>query len=159
LLRAGDMIYHADVQLANMVRNHHLAKSLSDAGWGAFLAILAFKAACAGKRAVAVPLAYTSQLCSGCGAIVSKGSSVRWHCRPDCGTSPHSDHNAARNVGRLGQSRWGGVALAAAEYRVSLRGVSTCQTTSSQTKLGSLVSWRAGEDLVRPPDGLGVIPL
>ena len=50
-----------------------------DAGWSAFLSILAFKAACAGKRVVAVPPAYTSQMCSGCGVLVAKGLSVRWH--------------------------------------------------------------------------------
>ena len=67
LVRANDVIYHEDLQTANMVRNHHLAKSISDAGWSAFLTILAFKAAYAGKRVVAVPPAYTSQRCSGCG--------------------------------------------------------------------------------------------
>jgi putative transposase len=51
------------MQTANMLKNHHLAKSIQDAGWGAFLGILAFRAACAGKRAVAVPPAFTSQAC------------------------------------------------------------------------------------------------
>ena len=74
------MIYHEDLQTANMVRNHHLAKSIHDAGWSQFLSILAFKAAYAGQRAVAVPPAYTSQICSGCGILVAKGLSVRWHC-------------------------------------------------------------------------------
>jgi putative transposase len=55
LVRQYDSIYHEDLQTANMVRNHHLAKSIADAGWSAFLSILAFKAVCAGKRAVAVP--------------------------------------------------------------------------------------------------------
>ena len=81
-----------------MVRNHHLAKSISDAGWSAFLSILSCKAAEAGKTVVAVPPAYTSQACSGCGVVVHKGLSVRWHECPDCGTSLHRDHNAARNI-------------------------------------------------------------
>src|SRR5215471_10847158 len=55
LVRANDTIYHEDLQTANMVRNHHLAKSNSDAGWSAFLSILAAKAAYAGRRVVAVP--------------------------------------------------------------------------------------------------------
>ena len=89
-----------------MVRNHSLAKSISDAGWSAFLAILAFKAAGARKRVVAVTPAFTSQRCSGpgCGVIVSKGLSVRWHACPECGASLHRDHNAAKNIERLGQA-------------------------------------------------------
>jgi putative transposase len=110
LVQTNDVIYHEDLQTANMVRNHHLAKSIQDAGWSAFLTILAFKAAYAGKRVIAVPPAYTSQTCSGCGVIVSKGLSVRWHACPDCGTSLHRDHNAAKNIERAGQARRGGVA-------------------------------------------------
>jgi putative transposase len=92
-----------------MARNHHLAKSIYDAGWNAFLSILAFKAASAGKRVVAVHPAFTSQGCSGCGVMVDNGLSVRWHSCPACGTSLHRDHNAALNILRLGreQSRLG----------------------------------------------------
>ena len=100
LVRESDIIYHEDLRVANMVKNHHLAKSISDAGWAAFLSILAFKAACAGKRVQAVHPAFTSQRCSGCGVLVHKGLSVRWHSCPDCGTSLHRDHNAARNIER-----------------------------------------------------------
>ena len=60
LVQRYDTIYFDDLQMANMVRNHFLARSIADAGWAAFLTILAFKAAYAGKRAVAVPPAYTS---------------------------------------------------------------------------------------------------
>jgi putative transposase len=115
LVRENDMIYHENLQVRNMVKNHHLAKSITDAGWGAFLIILTYKAACAGRRIVGVNPAYTSQRCSGCGEVVYKGLSVRWHSCPVCGTSLHRDHNAAKNIERLGRSLQGGVALAASE--------------------------------------------
>src|SRR5262249_1317411 len=115
LVRENDTIYHEDVHVRNMVKNHHLAKSIQDAGWSAFLTILSYKAACAGRSVVAVSPAYTSQKCSGpnCGVIVQKGLSVRWHSWPACGTSLHRDHNAAKNIERAGQALRGGVALAA----------------------------------------------
>jgi putative transposase len=105
LVQLYDVIYHEDLRVRNMVKNHHLAKSISDAGWGDFLSILTFKAASAGKRVQAVNPAFTSQACSGCGAIVQKGLSVRWHTCPDCDTSLHRDHNAALNILRLGQAQ------------------------------------------------------
>ena len=110
LVRQFDTIYHEAVQVATMLKNHHLAQSIADAGWSGFLSILAFTAACAGKRVVAVNPAYTSQTCSGCGVVVRKGLSVRWHSCPACGTSLHRDHNAAKNIERLGQSHRGEVA-------------------------------------------------
>jgi putative transposase len=120
LFSTNDTISHEDVQTANMVRNHHHAKSINDAGWAAFLSILTYKAVCAGRRVIAVPPAYTSQRCSGpgCGAMVQQGLSVRWHACLDCGTSLHRDHNAAKNrADRAGSS--GSVALAASESRAS----------------------------------------
>jgi putative transposase len=102
-----------------MVRNHHLAKGISDMGWSAFLSILSFKVVCAGRSVIAVPPAFTSQTCSGCGVVAHKDLSVRWHACPDCRTSLHRDHNAALNIERLGQSLRGGVALAASENRES----------------------------------------
>ncbi|HEV2457797.1 MAG TPA: transposase [Ktedonobacterales bacterium] len=110
LVRRYDTIYHEDLQAANLLRHHQLAKSIADAGWSAFLSLLAFKAVCAGKRAVAVPPASTSQTCSGCGGIVHKGRSVRWHFCPECGMSLHRDHNAAKNIERAGQALRGAVA-------------------------------------------------
>jgi putative transposase len=129
LIQTNDVIYPEDLQVRNMVRNHHLAKSIADAGWAAFLTILTYKAACAGRSVVAVPPAFTSQKCSGCGALVTKGLSVRWHSCPECGTSLHRDHNAAKNIERAGQALRGGVALVASENRESVglrpQGVST----------------------------------
>jgi putative transposase len=121
LVQQNDTLYHEDLQVRNMVKNHHLAKTISDAGWREFLTILSHKAACAGRKVVAVHPAYTSQTCSGYGRTAWKGLSVRWHRCPyeDCGVSLHRDHNAAKNIERAGQARRGGVAVAASENRES----------------------------------------
>jgi putative transposase len=107
LVRQYDAIYYEDLRVRNMVKNHSLATSIADAGWGAFLTFLSFKAAGAGRKVVAVEPALTSQRCSGpkCGEVVWKGLSVRWHNCPHCGTSLHRDHNAVRNILALGKSQ------------------------------------------------------
>ncbi len=107
LVQQDDTISHEDVQTANMLKNHHLAKSITDAAWSGFLGILSFTAADALKTVGAVPPASTSHACSGCGVIVAKGVSVRWHRCPDGGTRLHRDHNAALNILRLGHSGLG----------------------------------------------------
>ncbi len=104
LLRQYDTIYLEDLQVANLVRNRHLAKSISDAGWGQFRAILEAKAACAGRRVIAVPAQYTSQDCSGCGERVPKSLSVRTHVCTSCGLVLDRDENAARNIQWAGQA-------------------------------------------------------
>ena len=88
-----------------MVQNPHLAKRSSAAGWAGFRTLRTFKAASASKRVGGVDPAFTSQACSGCGAIVAKGLSVRWHQCPDCGASLQRDHNAAQTILRLGQEQ------------------------------------------------------
>jgi putative transposase len=99
-----------------------VAKSIHDAGWGAFLTILTIltiltdQAAGAGRRVSGVNPADTSQRCSGCGERVDKGLSVRWHTGPNCGTSLQRDHHAAKYREHAGQSLQGGVALAASEH-------------------------------------------
>jgi putative transposase len=112
LLRAYDTIYLEDLQVRNLVRNHYLAKSISDAGWAAFRTILEAKAACAGRQVVAVPAQYTSQDCSGvlpdgsrCLQRVVKSLSVRTHVCPSCGLVLDRDENAALNILRAGQAR------------------------------------------------------
>jgi putative transposase len=115
LVQANDTIYLENLQVANMVRNHRLAKSISDASWAQFRAILEAKAVYAGRRVVVVPPAYTSQDCSGCGWRVQKSLSVRTHIcpNPECGLVLDRDENAAKNIERAGQALRGGVALAA----------------------------------------------
>jgi putative transposase len=110
LVQQYDTIYLEDLQVANLVRNRRLAKSISDASWAQFRTTLAYKAACAGKRVVAVPAHYTSQNCSGCGERVPKSLSVRTHICPACGLVLDRDENAARNILAAGM-QWTGQAL------------------------------------------------
>jgi putative transposase len=120
LVRQHDSIYLEDVQIANLVRNRYLAKSISDAGWAQFRTILEAKAAWAGRRVVAVRPAYTTQDCSGrlpdgriCVERVPKSLSVRTHICPVCGYIADRDVNAAANILRAGQALQGAVAVAA----------------------------------------------
>jgi putative transposase len=113
LVRQYDTLYLEDLQVANLVRNRHLAKSIADAAWAQFRTILSHKAACAGRSVVAVPPAYTSQDCSGCGTRVPKALSVRTHVCPSCGLVLDRDENAARNIQWAGQALRGLAAVAA----------------------------------------------
>jgi putative transposase len=103
LVREFDIIVFEDLAIANLVQNHHLALSISDAGWRQFIQYTLDKAACAGRRVLFVDPRYTSQQCSGCGAIRAKPLSARWHSCA-CGTELDRDHNAAINILRLGSS-------------------------------------------------------
>ncbi|HUY79543.1 MAG TPA: transposase [Ktedonobacterales bacterium] len=87
-----------DLQVANMVRNHHLAFAIHDASWGIFRTYLESKAESAGRQVIAVRPHYTSQQCSQCGSYVQKSLSVRTHICPHCGYVADRDENAARNI-------------------------------------------------------------
>ena len=80
-----------------------LAKSVTDAGWSAFITKLADKAAEAGRVLVKVDPRGTSQTCL-CGARVPKTLSQRWHQCRECGLSVSRDHVSAQLVLRLGRS-------------------------------------------------------
>ena len=87
-----------DLNIGGMVKNQSLAKSISDASWGAFLAILEAKAANAGHQVMRVHPRFTSQKCHQCGEIVQKSLSVRTHICPFCGYVADRDVNAAKNI-------------------------------------------------------------
>jgi putative transposase len=82
----------------NMVKNKHLAKSISDSGWAEFVQMLLYKAESAGKEVILVAPKNTSQACSSCGEIVKKSLSVRTHRCTSCGLVLDRDVNAAINI-------------------------------------------------------------
>ncbi len=91
-----------DLTICGMVKNHSLAKSISDASWGAFLNILEDKAERAGHQVIRVNPHFTSQKCFTCGEIVQKSLSVRTHICPFCGYVADRDVNAAQNILKSG---------------------------------------------------------
>jgi putative transposase len=118
LVERYDWIALEDLRIRNMVRNHHLAKSILDSGWGYLQSRLSRKAEEAGRHVVLVDPRNTSQKCSGCGAYQSLTLKDRW-VRCECGLSLDRDINAARNIlirSRPGRGRW---VLTADLYSVS----------------------------------------
>jgi putative transposase len=111
LVNEYDLLAVEKLNIRGMVRNHPLAKSIADAGWGLFLRILIAKAASAGRVVVEVNPAGTSQLCAECGESVPKRLAVRWHSCPYCGCELHRDHNAALNILKRGGGAAVGEAL------------------------------------------------
>lgn len=105
IVREFDAIAVEDLNVRGMVKNHCLAKSISDAGWSQFILILTSKAESAGRVVIKVNPAYTSQDCSQCGHRVRKTLAMREHRCDKCGFVAHRDHNSALAVkGRAGLS-------------------------------------------------------
>ncbi|MBO0790844.1 MAG: transposase, partial [Ktedonobacteraceae bacterium] len=78
-----------------------LNKSILDAGWTTFTEMVSAKAAWAGRTVIFVSPFMTSQLCSGCGAVVKKDLFERWHSCT-CGTELDRDTNSAKLILNLG---------------------------------------------------------
>jgi putative transposase len=98
LVQSNDLVVYEDLQVKNMVKNHHLAKSISDASWSLFIDWVDYYAKVFDTWAIAVAPHYTSQDCSVCGTRVKKSLSTRTHKCHKCTTVMHRDHNAARQI-------------------------------------------------------------
>ena len=94
------------LNVKGMVKNHHLAQSISDCGWGMFISMLEYKC----DNLVKIDKWFaSSQTCSVCGHKEDKVKNLNvreWTC-PECGTIHNRDLNAALNIEREGLSLCG----------------------------------------------------
>jgi len=97
VVKSSDFVAYEDLQVRNMVKNHKLAKSISDAAWSQFAQWLEYFGKVYDRTVIAVAPQYTSQNCSSCGNTVLKTLSTRTHIC-GCGTTLDRDHNAGRNI-------------------------------------------------------------
>jgi putative transposase len=100
LVRNNDVIVMEDLAVRNMVRNHSLARAISDCGWGAYRQMIEYKAARYGRQVIVIDRWYpSSKTCSACGHLLAELSlkTRTWQC-PSCGTRHDRDVNAAKNI-------------------------------------------------------------
>lgn len=104
LLTENDIVVAERLLSSNMLKNHHLAQSISDVGWREFLTTMTNKAQLWDKTFIMVDPKNTTQTCSNCGSIMGHNGhpkltlNVRnWTC-PDCGAKHIRDCNAAQNI-------------------------------------------------------------
>ena len=128
LVRGNDVIVIEDLAVKNMVRNRHLARVISDCGWGEFRRQLEYKCQRYGRRLVVIDRWYpSSKTCSACGHLLATLSlgTRHWTC-PSCGTRHDRDINAAKNILAAGQ------AVTACGADVSHSGTSRVQSAVKQ---------------------------
>ena len=100
LVRTADLIAIEDLPVRSMVRNRHLARAISDCGWGEFRRQLEYKCERYGRRLVVIDRWYpSSKTCSACGHLLAdlSLSTRHWRC-PSCGARHDRDINAAKNI-------------------------------------------------------------
>lgn len=101
IIRSNDIVCLENLQVKNMIRNHKLARAISDVSWSEFVKMLCYKAEWYGRRIIKIDKFFpSSQICNCCGYKNSdtKDLSVReWTC-PKCGAVLDRDINAAKNI-------------------------------------------------------------
>ncbi|CAO5028193.1 hypothetical protein MiTs_02533 [Microcystis aeruginosa NIES-2521] len=123
-----------DPERSRRVKNRHLAKSITDAGWSVFRQWLEYFGDKYGKLTIAVSPHNTSQNCSNCGQKVQKSLSTRTHVCPHCGYTDCRDRNAALNILQ--------------------KGLSSVGRTQTLNASGEIPSWLVGEILLANGDSM-----
>ena len=104
IINNHDIICIEDLNIKGMLKNHKLAKSISDVSWSEFVRQLKYKANWYGRRIVKVPTFYpSSKTCSSCGNIKETLTlSERIYYCECCGLEIDRDYNASINILRKG---------------------------------------------------------
>ena len=134
---ANDCIVYEDLKVRNLVRNHRLSKSITEAGWTQFRNWVEYFGWKFGKITIAIPPHYTSQDCPKCETRVKKSLSTRTHAC-ECGYIEDRDIASA--------------------IRILQRGLST-QGHWGTYATGDLPSWAVGASLLPNGESLNVEPL
>ena len=134
LVKSNDLIAQVNLNIKGMVKNRHLAKSITDAGWSVFRQWLEYFGDKYCKLTIAVSPHNTSQNCSNCGQKVHKSLSTRTHVCPHCGYTDCRDRNAALNILQ--------------------KGLSSVGRTQTLNASGEIPSWLVGEILLANGDSM-----
>ncbi|MCA2973801.1 MAG: transposase, partial [Microcystis sp. M110S1] len=134
LVKSNDLIAYEDLNIKGMVKNRHLAKSITDAGWSVFRQWLEYFGDKYCKLTIAVSPHNTSQNCANCGHKVQKSLSTRTHVCPHCGYTDCRDRNAALNILQ--------------------KGLSSVGRTQTLNASGEIPSWLVGEILLANGDSM-----
>ncbi len=134
LVKSNDLIAYENLNIKGMVKNRHLAKSITDAGWSVFRQWLEYFGDKYGKLTIAVSPHNTSQNCYNCGQKVQKSLSTRTHVCPHCGYTDCRDRNAALNILQ--------------------KGLSSVGRTQTLNASGEIPSWLVGEILLANGDSM-----
>jgi putative transposase len=106
VIQSNDLVAIENLKVCNLVKNHCLAKSISDVAWYRFREWLEYFGVVYGVPVIAVKPNYTSQNCSNCGQKVVKTLSTRTHKCPHCGYIADRDENAAINILKSALKEW-----------------------------------------------------
>jgi len=104
LVDKTNLLVFEKLQIENMVKNHHLSKSIHDASWNKLIQFASYKASNAGKNVIQINPRGSTERCSGCGTIVRKALSERVYRCPNCGLVLDGDLNTTfdmlKQIGR-----------------------------------------------------------